>query len=224
MAEEGSGVGDRLSGAVQRVKEVAGRDQDREADEAGGRVQAVREALRAFGEGEHDRFLEVFDEEVEWVAPEGSKFPGAGTHSGREAVGEKFVGEIGRGFPAFGFRPDHYLDADEEEWVLTLGVFTGEGGTGGFEVPGAVVWEFSKDKVARVRIYTDTDSFPEPVEEEREEDQESRGEQADDEEEGDGEDEGGEGSADGDGDGGGDDQGNGEDEGEDEGREGSRGG
>lgn len=172
MAEEGSGVGDRLSGAVQRIKGGGSGDEDRQADEAGGRVEIVRKALLAFGEGEHDQFLEVFHEEVEWVGPEGSNFPGAGTHSGRDAVGEKFVGEVGSGFPAFGFRPDHYLDADEQDWVVTLGSFTGEGDSGDFEVPGVVVWEFRDDKVGTVRIYTDTDAFPQPVEEEDEDESE----------------------------------------------------
>ena len=170
MADESPGLGDRVSGAVERAKEaMGGRDDRHEADEAGGRVKVVRETLRRFGEGEHDQFFEAFHEEVEWVAPKGKKFPGAGTHSGREAVREKFVGEIEQGLPAFGFRPDHYLDADREEWVVTLGSFIGEGGARNFEVPGAVVWEFDGDKIARVRIYADSDAFPKPVEAEDQE-------------------------------------------------------
>jgi ketosteroid isomerase-like protein len=185
MAEEGSGIGDRLSGAVQRIK-GGGEDEERQADEAGGRVEIVRKALLAFGEGEHDQFLEVFHEEVEWVGPRGSNFPGAGTHSGRDAVKEEFVGGVGEGFPAFGFRPEHYLDADEQDWVVTLGAFTGEGGAGEFEVPGVVVWEFRDDKVGVVRIYTDTDAYPKPLEEderEREGEEEEEGEQEGGEEE-----------------------------------------
>ena len=185
MAEEGSGIGERLSGAVQRIKGGGDDDQEQKADEAGGRVEVVRKALLAFGEGEHDQFLDVFHEEVEWVGPQGSNFPGAGTHSGRDAVKEKFVGEVGEGFPAFGFRPEHYLDADEQDWVVTLGMFTGEGGTGEFEVPGVVVWEFRDDKVGTVRIYIDTDAFPEPLEEEEreregEEDEDGEGEEKED--------------------------------------------
>jgi ketosteroid isomerase-like protein len=169
MAEEGSGIGDRLSGAVQRIKGGGDDDQERTADEVGGRVEVVRKALHAFGQGEHDQFLEFFHEEVEWVGPEGSNFPGSGTHQGRDAVRENFVDDIGEGYPAFGFRPDHYLDADEQDWVVTLGVFTGEGGTDQFEVPGVVVWEFRDDKVGTVRIYTDTGAFPRPLEEDERE-------------------------------------------------------
>ena len=171
MAEEDSGIGERLSGAVQRIKGGGDEDQERTAEEAGGRVEVVRKALLAFGEGEHDQFLEVFHEEVEWVGPEGSNFPGSGTHQGRDSVREEFVDDIGSGFPAFGFRPEHYLDADEQDWVITLGTFTGEGDTGEFEVPGVVVWEFRDDKVGVVRIYTDTDAFPQPVEEDEDEDE-----------------------------------------------------
>lgn len=198
MAEEGSGIGDRLSGAVQRIK-GGDDDQERTADEVGGRVETVRTALRAFGEGEHDQFIEIFHEEVEWVGPQGSNFPGSGTHQGRDAVRENFVDDIGEGYPSFGFRPEHYLDADEQGWVVTLGVFTGEGGTDSFEVPAVVVWEFRDDKVGTVRIYTDTDAFPRPLEEdererEGEEDEDgddTEAEQRDEEPQGSGEERGG---------------------------------
>jgi len=196
MAEEGSGIGERLSGAVQRVKGGGDEDQERTADEAGGRVEVVRRAVLAFGEGNHDEFLEVFHEEVEWVGPQGSNFPGAGTHQGRDSVREEFVDEIGSGFPAFGFRPEHYLDADEQDWVVTLGTFTGEGSTGDFEVPAVVVWEFRDDKVGVVRIYTDTDAFPQPVEEDESEREDEEQEDGEDEEQEDGEGDRGEGEAD----------------------------
>lgn len=164
--EEQTGLGEKVSGAVERAKEAVGLGEGDHAGKAEGRVRVVRETLRTFGEGEHDRFFEAFHEEVEWVAPAGKKFPGAGTHSGRDEVREKFIGDIGRGFPAFGFRPDHYLEADPEEWVVTLGAFIGEGSEGSFDVPGAVVWEFDGDKIARVRIYADSEALPKPVEEE----------------------------------------------------------
>ena len=165
MAEDQPGFGERISGAVEKAKGAVGGGGEHQADQAEGRVQVVREMLRRFGEGEHDQFFEVFHEEVEWVAPKGKKFPGAGTHSGRDAVREKFTGDVEQGFPAFGFRPDHYLDAEREEWVVTLGSFIGEGASGKFEAPGAVVWEFDSNKIARVRIYADSEAFPEPVKE-----------------------------------------------------------
>jgi ketosteroid isomerase-like protein len=60
--------------------------------------------------------------------------------------------------------PQPILNAEEEQLVVTLGAFTGDGSTGYFEIPAVVVWEVSDYKVSRVRIYTDTDAFPKPVE------------------------------------------------------------
>lgn len=168
MAEDQPGFGERISGAVDRAKEAVGGGGEHQADEAEGRVQVVRELLRRFGDGEHDQFFEVFHEQVEWVAPRGERFPGAGSHSGRDAVREKFTGDVEQGLPAFGFRPDHYLDAEREEWVVTLGNFIGEGASGTFEAPGVVVWEFDGNKIACVRIYADSEAFPKPVKEDAE--------------------------------------------------------
>jgi ketosteroid isomerase-like protein len=172
--EERTGLGEKVSEAVERAKDAVGLGEGEHAGKAEGRVRVVREALRSFGEGEHDRFFEAFHEEVEWVAPAG-KFPGAGTHSGRDEIREKFTGDVGRGFPEFGFRPDHYLEAGREEWVVTLGAFIGEGSGGSFDVPGAVVWEFDGDKISRVRIYADSEAFPKPVEEEETEPEKREG-------------------------------------------------
>jgi ketosteroid isomerase-like protein len=173
--EERTGLGEKVSEAVERAKDAVGLGEGEHAGKAEGRVRVVREALRSFGEGEHDRFFEAFHEEVEWVAPAGKKFPGAGTHSGRDEIREEFTEDIGRGFPEFGFRPDHYLEAGLEEWVVTLGAFIGEGSGGSFDVPGAVVWEFDGDKISRVRIYADSEAFPKPVEEEETEPEKREG-------------------------------------------------
>ena len=172
MAESGSGIGDKVSDAVERVKQAVGGDDGEREDKVEGRVSVVREALRALGDGDVDRFLEAFSEDVEWVAPKGHKFPGAGTHRGRDAVREKFVDEVQSGFPTFGYRPAHYLETDE--WVVTLGDFVGEGRSGGFDVPAAVVWEFDRETVTRVRIHSDSDAFPERVREEDKEQQEEQ--------------------------------------------------
>jgi ketosteroid isomerase-like protein len=161
MADTGSEEKGALGGVVDRAKAAMGRGDDR--DEVEGRVETVREALSAFGDGDHDRFLAAFHDEAEWVAPEGERFPGSGSHRGRRAIQEHFVGGIERSFSSFGFRPDRYLEAEREGWVIALGAFFGEGGKeGGFEAPGAQVWEFEGDRVARVRIFTDSAAFPAP--------------------------------------------------------------
>jgi ketosteroid isomerase-like protein len=141
----------------------------------------VREALRAFGEGEIDRFLEAFAEDVEWVAPKGSNFPGAGTREGRESVRENFVGTVKRSYASFGFEPQRYLEAPEENWVVVLGAFGGEGvkGKGRFDAPAVQVWEFDGDAVVRIQIYADAESFPPSVSEEEEQEEKEAAESED---------------------------------------------
>ncbi len=183
MDEDKPGIGDRLSGAVERAKEAVGggSDEPQGAEAAEGRVAAVRSSLRAFGEGDQDGFFAVFSQEVEWVAPEGEKFPGAGTHQGQDAVRERFVSAVARTYPSFGFHPDHYLEAPDEEWVVTLGKFVGEGDDGPLDVPATLVFEFDGDEVSRLRIYTDSDAFTAVKEEgeaEREDDDSEESEES----------------------------------------------
>jgi ketosteroid isomerase-like protein len=161
MADTRSDVRDTLGGMVDRAKEAFGGTPS--AEHAEGRVEAVREALLAFGDGEFDRFFEDFAEDVEWIAPKGEKFPGAGAQQGTKQIKEHFVATIERSYATFGFEPTHFLEGPEEPWVVVLGAFVGEGATGGkLEAAAAQVWTFEKDKVSRVDIYTDSDAFPEP--------------------------------------------------------------
>lgn len=157
---------------VDRAKGAVGKGGPPLATEVEGRVAAVREALQAFGQGDVDRFLSAFHEDVEWVAPKGSNFPGAGTLNGREEVKEKFAATVGRTYASFGFRPRNYLQTEEEDIVVVLGAFEGQGEGGNLDVPGAQVWEFDGNHAVRVRIYTDSEDFPPPVSREDEEDEE----------------------------------------------------
>jgi ketosteroid isomerase-like protein len=170
MSERGTDFRQTAKSAVQQAKQRIGIGDPPLATEVGGRVEAVREALRAFGEGEIDRFLEAFAEDVEWVAPKGENFPGSGTREGRDSVRENFVGTVKRSYASFGFEPQRYLEAPEENWVVVLGAFAGEGvkGKGRFDAPAVQVWEFDGDAVVRIQIYTDAESFPPAVSEEEE--------------------------------------------------------
>ncbi len=157
---------------VDRAKGAVGKGGPPLATEVEGRVASVREALQAFGQGDVDRFLSAFHEDVEWVAPKGSNFPGAGTLNGREEVKEKFAATVGRTYASFGFRPRNYLQTEEEDIVVVLGAFEGQGEGGNLDVPGAQVWEFDGNHAVRVRIYADSEDFPPPVSREDEEDEE----------------------------------------------------
>lgn len=175
MTDESAGLGERAKGFL---KDKVGGGEPALATEVGGKVAAMREALRAFGEGDIDRFLSVFAEDVEWIAPAGGDFPGSGTLKGREAVSEQFVGEVSRSFAAFGFEPDRYLEAEDEGLVVALGRFAGEPvqGASRLDVPAVLAWEFAGDHVARVQIYADAAAFPGVVSEEQHKKTQSEGE------------------------------------------------
>jgi ketosteroid isomerase-like protein len=179
------------------------------ATKVGGRAEAVEEALKAFGQGDIDRFLEAFSDDVTWSGPKGENFPGAGNHDGRDAIREAFVRDVERSFASFGFRPDHFLGAPDEDIVVAVGAFTGEGvkGEGQLDAPAVQVWSFDGDEVVAVDIYTDSAAFPGVVTEQ----EEKKREQEQDEGDGDGETDGeGKGDAEDEGDGGAESKGDGD--------------
>lgn len=164
---DSSDLRQRAKSAFQHAKQTVGVGDPPLATEVGGRVEAVREALRAFGEGDHERFLSALGDSVEWIAPRGEKFPGAGSCDGREAVKERFIGTVERSYTEFGFTPEHYLESPEENVVLVVGAFGGQGvkGPSQFDAPGVQIWRFDGDKVVGVQIFADSDGFPEAVQE-----------------------------------------------------------
>jgi ketosteroid isomerase-like protein len=181
MSDESSGFGQRAKSLVEQAKQSVGAGETPLATKVGGRAEAVEEALKAFGQGDIDRFLEAFSDDVTWSGPKGENFPGAGNHDGRDAIREAFVRDVERSFASFGFRPDHFLGAPDEDIVVAVGAFTGEGvkGEGQLDAPAVQVWEFDGDKVVAVDIYTDSAAFPgvvtEQEEKEREQEQNEEG-------------------------------------------------
>src|SRR5215210_5125136 len=149
MTQESGGVGQRAKSLVQQARRSAGVGDPPLATEAGGRAEGMREALRAFGEGDIDRFLEAFAEDVQWSGPKGENFPGAGEHEGRDAVRKAFVEDAKRSYASFGFSPERYLESPAENIVVAFGRFVGEPtqGTRQLDEPGVQMWEFDGEKV-----------------------------------------------------------------------------
>src|SRR5215208_1864924 len=159
-------VKEKAGDVVMRAKRRIGIENPNAADD-GGNVGIVRGAMRAFGEGNTDEFLGVLREDVTWEAP-GGDFPGGESLSGRDEVREKFVDNAGRTFTEFGFVPESFLDADDDNAVVVFGRFVGEGAEGaGLDVPAVQVWAFKGSEADLVRIYTDSAEFPEVVTEEK---------------------------------------------------------
>jgi ketosteroid isomerase-like protein len=154
---------------VERAKRTVGKDGPPLGTDEDSRIAVVRDALKAFGSGEWDDFVGAMDEGVQWMAPAGENFPGAGTQEGHAAIHDNFIADVRRTYDTFGFVPQIWLEGDERNWVVVIGQFAGEAAEGReFEAPAVLVWEFESAKVARVRIYADTADFPTLITEARE--------------------------------------------------------
>ncbi|MEA2411710.1 MAG: SnoaL-like domain [Thermoleophilaceae bacterium] len=161
-------VKEQVGDLVTRAKRRVGVEQPSAADDDG-RVGIVRGALRTFGEGDTDGFLDALREDVVWEAPDGGHFPGGGEQLGRDAVKTEFVENAGRTFTDFGFIPESFVEADDVDAVLVIGRFEGDGVEGDrLDEPGVQVWEFQGNAVSRVRIFTDSAGFPAVITERRE--------------------------------------------------------
>ena len=165
-------VKEQVGDLVTRAKRRVGVEQPSAADDDG-RVGIVRGALRTFGEGNHDEFLDTLREDVVWEAPSGGHFPGGGEQAGRDAVRTEFVENAGRTFTEFGFRPESYVEADDADAVVVIGRFEGNGVEGEHvDEPAVQVWEFQGTAVSRVRIFADSAGFPSVITERREQEME----------------------------------------------------
>src|SRR3954453_9370725 len=161
-------VKEQVGDLVTRAKRRVGAEQPSAADDDGC-VGIVRGALRTFGEGNHDEFLDALRHDVVWEGPSGGHFPGGGEQLGRDAVKSEFIENAGRTFTNFGFVPESFVDADDVDAVIVIGRFEGDGVEGDrLDEPGVQVWEFQGNAVSRVRIFTDSAGFPTVMTERRE--------------------------------------------------------
>jgi ketosteroid isomerase-like protein len=167
-------VKEQVGDLVTRAKRRVGVEQPSAADDDG-RVGIVRGALRTFGEGDTDGFLDTLRHDVVWEAPSGGHFPGGGEQLGRDAVKSEFIENAGRTFTSFGFVPESFVDAEDADAVIVIGRFEGDGVEGErVDEPGIQVWDFQGSAVSRVRIFTDSAGFPAVITERREKELEEK--------------------------------------------------
>src|SRR4051795_7518935 len=167
-------VKEQVGDLVTRAKRRVGAEQPSAADDDG-RVGIVRGALRTFGEGNHDEFIDTLREDVVWEGPSGGHFPGGGEQLGRDAVRTEFIENARRTFTEFGFQPESFIDADDANAVVVIGRYEGDGVEGDrLDEPAIQVWEFQGNAVARVRIFTDSAGFPAVITERREKEMEEK--------------------------------------------------
>src|SRR3954454_3166948 len=167
-------VKEQVGDLVTRAKRRVGAEQPSAADDDGG-VGIVRGALRTFGEGNHDEFLDALREDIVWEGPSGGHFPGGGEQLGRDAVKTEFIENAGRTFNNFGFIPESFVEDNDVDAVIVIGRFEGDGVEGDrLDEPGVQVWEFQGNAVSRVRIFTDSAGFPTVITERREKELEEK--------------------------------------------------
>ena len=168
MAE---GVKQKIGEQWEKAKTTIGPSGPPVATDAEGRTAIVRQALQAFGEGDVDGFFDNLHEDVDWEAPSGDNFPGGGTIEGRDEIKEKYLGDAGRTYTEFGFRPETYLESEDHDAVVVLGTYEGQGAKAmeSFSAPAVQIWEFDRGQVLKVKIITDSAAFPPVVTEEEEE-------------------------------------------------------
>ena len=165
-------VKEQVGDLVTRAKRRVGVEQPSAADDEG-RVGIVRGALRTFGEGNHDEFLDTLRQDIVWEGPSGGHFPGGGEQLGRDAVRTEFIENAGRTFTEFGFTPESFIDAEDADAVVVIGRFEGDGVEGDrLDEPAVQIWEFQGNAVCRVRIFTDSAGFPSVITERREKEME----------------------------------------------------
>jgi ketosteroid isomerase-like protein len=167
-------VKEQVGDLATRAKRRVGIEQPSAADDDG-RVGVVRGALRTFGEGNTDEFLDALRHDIVWEAPSGGHFPGGGEQLGRDAVKTEFVENAGRTFTNFGFIPESFVEADDVDAVIVIGRFEGDGVEGErLDEPGVQIWEFQGNAVSRVRTFTDSAGFPAVMTERREKELEDK--------------------------------------------------
>ncbi|GAC1524920.1 MAG: hypothetical protein NVS2B6_11890 [Thermoleophilaceae bacterium] len=156
-------VREQVGDVISKAKRCVVAETPTAADD-NGRVGIVRGALRTFGEGDMDSFLDALKESVEWEAPAGKHFPGNGEREGREAVKTGFVEDAERTYSSFGFRPESFFEADDDDAVIVLGRFLGEGVEGGsVDSPAVQIWEFEGNTASRILIVADSVAFPKVI-------------------------------------------------------------
>ncbi|MDS0300735.1 nuclear transport factor 2 family protein [Halogeometricum sp. S1BR25-6] len=119
-------------------------------------ADALREGYKAFNERDFEAVMELFDETIEWIEPEGSRY--RGTYHGPEAVGSMFE-RLLSDIADFAVEPDRILQAGQT--VVALGHHRGTAVKAGetLTVPFAHVWDMEDGRVTRVQHYTDTAQF-----------------------------------------------------------------
>jgi ketosteroid isomerase-like protein len=82
-----------------------------------GNVDVLRGAYQAFGRGDMQAVTETWEADIEFVGPNSTRMPGAGTHRGKEAVELLFSGMRER-WEGLALSPDEFVEQGDTVVVL----------------------------------------------------------------------------------------------------------
>jgi ketosteroid isomerase-like protein len=71
-------------------------------------LDVIRKGYDAFGHGDIETLLSLFDEQIEWVTPGPAELKTSGRRTGRQAVGE-FFGTVNELFEIQRFEPKEFI-------------------------------------------------------------------------------------------------------------------
>jgi ketosteroid isomerase-like protein len=116
----------------------------------------VRRGYEAFGRGDLDTLLSLFDENIDWMTPGPPELPTAGRRRGRQEVAG-FFKALGDSFEVQRFEPKEYIEQGDRVVVLGEEIISVKGTTGQrLELMWAHVFELRDGKIVRFREYGDT--------------------------------------------------------------------
>jgi len=84
-------------------------------------VDIVRRGYEAFGHGDLDAMMKLFDENIEWISPGPAELPTAGTRRGLQQVAE-FFKSVNEVFEIQRFEPNAFIAQGDR--VIVLGTET----------------------------------------------------------------------------------------------------
>ncbi len=118
-------------------------------------VNILRKGYQDFGQGNIPAVLQVFDDNIEWIEPDGA-MDAPGSHRGPQGVVSEVFGPLPENYEDFAVTPKEFIDGGEK--VVVLGEFRarGKGKTETFTIPFSQVWEFKNGKVVWTQAYYDT--------------------------------------------------------------------
>ena len=115
----------------------------------------LRGGYEAFGRGDMDSVLQIWQDDIQWEGPNDQRLPGAGTHQGKEKVAG-VIGQIADNWDNFTVAPDEFIEQGDTVVVLGHTEADAKGSGQHVKVPFVHVWRMRDGKAARVQTLTDT--------------------------------------------------------------------